>query len=207
MIKRIYITALVALCTTLAAVAQTGTTAFMDKVVEQIMQSEGITAHFTMRGDDESGLSMQGTLKMQGQKFTLQTNDLATWYDGKTMWTYAQVIDEVNVTAPTRQELLEVNPYLLLESYNSLFAVGETPSPIAGERCIVLTPLKRNTNIEQVIITIDTASLKPITFEITSEQDEVYHIAITGYDTTPLPAATFTFDSSQYPDVEVVDLR
>lgn len=207
MIKRIFIIALVTLCSAFTVVAQTGTTAFMDKVVEHIMQSDGITAHFTMRGDDESGLSLQGTLKMQGQKFFLQTNDLATWYDGKTMWSYAQVIDEVNITNPSRQELLGINPYLLLENYSSLFTVSETASPIKGERCIVLTPLKRNTNIEQVIITIATASLKPITFEIASEQGEVYHVAITGYDTTPLSPDTFTFNSSQYPDVEVVDLR
>lgn len=207
MIKRIYTLALVALCCTLGATAQTSTSAFIDSVVEGLKQSEGITAHFTMRGDDASGLAMQGTLKMQGKKFYLHTNDLTTWYDGTTMWSYAQVIDEVNITSPTRQELLEINPYMLLESYNSLFSVSETASPHKGERCIVLTPLKRNTNIEQVIITIATASLKPISFEVATEYGEVYHIAVTSYDTTPLSPSTFTFDSKLLPGVEVVDLR
>ncbi len=207
MTKKLYILAIL-ISHAIIATAHTGTQQFIDKVVDHLTTADGITAQFTLRGDIDSGIVMQGSLKMRGEKFYLKTNDMTTWYDGKTMWSYAKVVDEVNVTEPTTQELIEVNPYLLLKNYKSLFDITEVTSSHAGERRFKLTPLKRNTNIEELYITIVTATLSPIAFDITTQQGDEMQIVITQYDSnTPLPADTFTFDSKQLPGVDIIDLR
>ena len=65
---------------------------YLDNIIEQFQQSKGITADFALQGEANSGLYMKGTLKMQGKRFYISTNDLTTWYDGKTMWTYAPLV-------------------------------------------------------------------------------------------------------------------
>ena len=60
------------ICTFVQSSAQTTTVdGYLDKVIENIIKSKGITAEFTMQGSTNSGLYMQGTMKMQGKKFYL----------------------------------------------------------------------------------------------------------------------------------------
>ena len=121
-------------------VAQSNANDYLDKVVEQFSKSPGIMADFAIQGDTGSGIYMHGTIKMQDKKFCIETNDMTTWYDGKTMWTYAPSICEVNITTPTRQELTEINPYLILEDCKQSFIAKELDSKQSGERQFRLTP-------------------------------------------------------------------
>lgn len=181
---------------------------YLEKIIENIINSKGITAEFTMQGSANSGLYMQGTMKMQGKKFFLSTNDLTTWYDGKTMWSYAPSIGEVNITTPTRQELAEINPYLLLDNYKQSFTAQELQSQHKGERIFSLTPTKRNTPYAYITVSVVTASMSPISFEITDNNNQTTLVAITNYNNkATLSAQTFTFDTSQYPNVAIIDLR
>lgn len=190
-----------------AVMAQAGADSYLDKVVTRFRNAPGVTAQFTLKGDAQSGMSMQGELKMKGKKFVLSTQDLTTWYDGKTMWTYAVGMQEVNITEPTRQELTEINPYILLDTYKQSFTVKELTVQHKGERRFELVPTKRNTSISRIILTVATATMSPISFEI-ADNNRTILVAITNYnDTKPLPDATFKFDASQYKDVEIVDLR
>ncbi|MBP3670489.1 MAG: outer-membrane lipoprotein carrier protein LolA [Bacteroidaceae bacterium] len=197
------------ICTFVQSSAQTTTVdGYLDKVIENIIKSKGITAEFTMQGSTNSGLYMQGTMKMQGKKFYLSTNDLTTWYDGKTLWSYAPSIGEVNITTPTRQELAEINPYLLLDNYKQSFTAQELQSKHKGERVFRLTPTKRNTPYAHITVCVATESMSPITFEITDNNNQTTLIAITNYNNkATLSAQTFAFDASQYPNVAIIDLR
>ncbi len=190
------------------ALAQHHAGQYIDNVIARIQESDGIAADFTLRGSDHSGLYLQGTIEIQGEKFHLSTNDMTTWYDGKTLWAYHKSIGEVNITEPTWQELVEINPYLLLDNYKQSFTVQEVTSTHRGERCFTLTPIKRNTRIAQVMITIATDSMSPISFVITDDNNNSTIIAITRYnDQAQLSDATFTFDRRQYPQATIVDLR
>ena len=199
---------LILLCISPCAIAQPGGNDYLDTVIEQLDSSTGITAHFTLQGKADSGLFMQGSIKMQGKKFSIHTQDLTTWYDGKTMWTYAASIGEVNITTPTPQELAEVNPYLILDNYKHSFVVKELNSTQRGERLFHLTPTKRNTSINHIILTIATQEMAPIAFEITDNNNNTILVNITDYNNKAhLPASAFTFDKTLYPHADIIDLR
>lgn len=187
--------------------AQTDANAYLDRVVARFRNAPGITARFTLKGDSQSGIYMQGQLQMKGEKFMLSTHDMTTWYNGKTLWSYMAGIHEVNISDPTRQELAEINPYILLDTYRQSFTASELPVQHKGERRFELIPTKRNTSVTKIILTVATATMSPISLEITYNNRTIL-IGVTNYnDTTPLPDATFTFDASQYKDIEIVDLR
>lgn len=208
MIRKIALFITLALASTIGAWSQSNANNFIDNVVSQMQKSKGITADFTMRGSDRSGIYMQGRLQMQGKKFYLETSDMTTWYDGKTMWSYAESIGEVNVTEPTTQELAEINPYLMLDTYRHSFNVEEIVSPHKGERIFSLTPTKRNTNFSRIVVTIATGNMAPIAFEITDRNNNTTLVAVTNYDSnTNLPATTFTYDPHKYPQASIIDLR
>ena len=189
-------------------VAQNSADAYLDKVVAQFRNAPGVSASFTLKGDTQSGIYMQGALKMKGEKFSLETNDMTTWYDGKTMWSYAASMQEVNITEPTRQELVEINPYMLLDSYKQSFTAVELKSTHKGERSFALTPTKRNTSVKQIILTVATATMLPISFEIIGNNNNRMLVAITNYnDKNVIPDTAFTFDAAKYKGVTIVDLR
>ena len=199
---------LILLCISPCAIAQPAGNEYLDTVIEQLDSSTGITAHFTLQGEADSGLFMQGSIKMQGKKFSIHTQDLTTWYDGKTMWTYAASIGEVNITTSTPQELAEVNPYLILDNYKHSFVVKELNSAQRGERQFHLTPTKRNTSINHIILTIATQEMAPIAFEITDNNNNTILVNITDYNNKAhLPASAFTFDKTLYPHADIIDLR
>ena len=205
-IKNILSLLLIACCA-VCSMAQSDASKYIDSVMAHAKKASGITAQFTMKGDERSGHYLQGTLMMKGEKFRLSTNDITTWYDGKTMWTYAASIGEVNITTPTRHELMEINPYLILDNYSNSFIVNELPSRIKGERVFRLTPTKRNTPFTSITVTIATAQQAPISFEI-NINNNITQVAVTQYnDKAQLPASTFTFDAASYPNVTVIDLR
>lgn len=206
--KKIVINILIMMLGCIGINAQTSASAYIDNVISSIKESDGINAQFVLQGDYNSGQYLQGTLKMRGKKFCLTTNDMTSWYDGKTMWSYSKSIDEVNITEPTQQELMEINPYTSLENYKQIFTVAELKSERNGERRFMFTPTKRNTYIKSVVITISTAQMAPILFEITNTQDVKTVITITNYNNKAnLPASTFTFDATKYPNTSIIDLR
>ncbi len=198
--------ACIAFC--LQASAQTSAEGLLDKVIEQMQKARGITADFTLQGDERNALYMQGELKMKGKKFFLQTNGMTTWYDGKTMWSYAQATDEVNITEPTTQELMSINPYYTIDKYKKSFAVTELQAAREGERRVCLTPTGHNTSVTRIVVTIATSSLQPVSFEITDLNNSTMRISVTNYRTdATLPDNTFTYDASLYPQATIVDLR
>ncbi len=182
--------------------------AFLDKAIDRLQRSTGVTASFTLRGDSRNALCLKGELKMKGKKFYLRTQDMTTWYDGKTMWSYARNINEVNITEPSTQELISLNPYYSLSQYKKAFAVSELKSAHSGERRICFIPTDRNSPLSRVVVTFATATLSPIAFEITDLNKNTTHISVTDYNTkASLPAQTFIFSADQCPQADIIDLR
>ena len=94
----------------------------LDKTAMTLQKGAGI--HATFHG------TQSGTIIMDGEKFHLDCDGIKTWFDGKTQWSYVEENEEVNITEPTRDELMEINPYLLFQSYDKGYGYTE---PLPGE--------------------------------------------------------------------------
>lgn len=190
------------------ATAQSNAQQYIENVIQRIDKAPGISAKFDIGSEHNNGIYMEGTLDMSGKKFRLETNNLTTWYDGKTMWSYAPSIGEVNITQPTAQELAEINPYLLLNNYVKYYNIKEINSKNSKERVFSLTTSKRDIFYKEIILTINTRDVSPTSFQLIDSNNNTTYITISDFDKKVThPQSTFTFDSKQYPDAAIIDLR
>ena len=201
--KKIFIAILTALVA-LVALAQTPQ-AMLDKCVAAINTQGGVTANYSITTGQGTS---KGALSMQGNKFRIISPEAKCWYDGKTQWSWSPVTSEVNITAPTADELQMTNPIAAVQHFKTNFNMKRAKAKTAKTYAIKLTPKKKKDNIKTLWLYFDenTSLLRTARFEMSDKS--VYIIKITDYKHKSLPASTFTFDKSQVPaGTQVVDLR
>ncbi|MDE6378665.1 MAG: hypothetical protein K2K72_07970, partial [Duncaniella sp.] len=144
-----------------------------------------------------------GQLTVQSDKFTLSSEGMLTWFDGKTQWTYSPHIGEVNVVTPTPDELRQINPLKLVDSFASSYKA----TALSANK-VSLTPLKPGGDIVKAVVDIDPDTLYPRSVEITLSNRQTLVVRISSIRSVkPQPAGTFRFDKAKLPGVPVVDLR
>lgn len=184
--------------------AQTDTKAeeVLDKVLANLSNNGGIRADF--EGTEK------GFLLMKGEQFYLNSRHVQCWYDGETQWSYVTETEEVNISNPTFEELLSINPYLILKNYkkndfNYIYKGNQTRNGVKGHE-IVLTP-KHTENQATIRLFISKAN-QPLAMKIERNGQTVSDINITSYRTNQqLADGIFRFNKSLYPNVEIIDLR
>jgi outer membrane lipoprotein-sorting protein len=176
--------------------------------------SNGITASFTLTirsGAQQTPESTEGTIHIKGDRFTLSTPDVKTWYDGATQWTYVEHTQEVNISAPEGDELQFTNPAILLGSYQKNFTAsckGETTAPNGKAAYIIeLTPKKTATLLRAELL-IEKHSNLPVRIHAETKNKIINTIHIRNIQTnTNPPDSFFTFPKADYPHAEIIDLR
>lgn len=188
--------------------------AILDKAAETYKNSNGITATFTMRthsAPQNVTESFEGVINIKGDKFTLTTPDLRTWYNGTTQWSYMERAEEVSVTTPSGDDLQFTNPSILLSNYKKGFTAslkGESTAPNGKAAYdIELTP-KKKSNITKVSLQIEKYAGLPAGITIVMKNGINTYILISELKKdVNQPDSFFTFNETEYPDAEIIDLR
>lgn len=188
--------------------------AILDQAAQAYEQSNGIKANFAIHSvvpQQNISESFEGVINMKGDKFKLETPDMITWYNGETQWIYLMRNEEVNVSTPSGDELQLTNPTVLLWQYKKGFAVQykgtSTTRQAKSAYDITLTP-KKKSDIQQVDLQIEKVSHIPAAITITDKNGATVSIHISKWETGKNQADSFfSFNESDYPDAEVIDLR
>ena len=171
---------------------------------EKYQKDGSISAQFTLSG---IGNSTDGTITISGDKFHLSTPLLSIWYNGRTQWTYSAETNEVNITEPTVEELQQVNPFAIINSFRMQFNATLLKSANSMYR-IQLTPLKSvNTSISKAIVTLNASTLYPNEIALTIDKNIITIKTKNIKAIKNVPHKTFVFDEKKYPNAEIVDLR
>lgn len=173
----------------------------LDKTVEKYNQSKGISVIF--------GGSQSGKLLLKGEKFQLTTQDVTTWFDGQTQWSYLKQNEEVNISTPTPEELRAINPYAWLSLYkqgfNYRYSGVKTREGKQGHE-IVLTPQTKQ-DIQSITLLIG-SDYEPIYIGILPTEGQMQEFIVHNYRTQlNLNDNAFRFDKSKYPNAEIIDMR
>lgn len=199
------------LCTCACAFAQSARS-ILDQTANKLKNSGGIEASFegtSFKGTQVAGEGA-GTIYVQGGKFKISTNQLTTWFDGKTQWTLMNGSDEVNVSTPTAEELQSINPYTFVDLYKRGYDLTVENVNYKGTACheVRLRAQKKNQGILLLILTIDKKTQLPVSVRMKSDKGEWTRIRVNGIHTNKKwNAATFQFNSKEHPGVEIIDLR
>jgi outer membrane lipoprotein-sorting protein len=195
----------------LSATAQNAA-GILDKAASVCNQPGGISASFVMQTRSEQGSeSFEGLIHIKGDKFTLSTPDIKTWYDGTTQWTYMEHAEEVNISTPEGDELQFTNPGILLSTYQKGFTAvykGEgTATNGKTAYLIELTP-KKKTDITKVELQIEKFSSLPVRIYVEMKNKLSNTIQISNIKTNiNREDSFFAFPKADYPEAEEIDLR
>lgn len=186
------------------AMAAVSASDIISKTAEKINNAESITALFTTDyGDNRHS----GSLTIAKSKFVIKSKDYALWYNGVHQWAYSKATGETNLTIPTPDELMETNPFAIINHYKTRYDIRLLSSP-AGTYKVEMTSRIRSAAITKAILTIDRSSYLPTSIYVTLSNDTSMTISISSAKTGGvLPATDFEFPSAQYPGVEIIDLR
>lgn len=176
----------------------------VDKVLGAMKSSNAISASYVLSSPQGNS---SGTLVMSGKKFRLLANDVKSWYNGTTMWSYSTATDEVNVTTPTAADLQMTNPYSVAQNFKSAYIVSKGGKG-KGTYILKFTP-KKKSNVKHLLVTVSTSTWLISKAEIVQTNGAKATITISNYNkNASVNASTFEFDKSQVPaGTEVVDLR
>lgn len=188
--------------------------AILDKAAQMYEQSNGIKANFAIHSvvpQQNISESFEGIIEMKGDKFKLETPDMITWYDGQTQWVYVMRNEEVNVSTPSGDELQLTNPAVLLRQYKKGFSVQykgtSTTRQTKSAYDITLIP-KKKSDIQQIDLQIEKMSNIPAAITISDKNKATVSIYISKWETGKNQADSFfSFNESDYPDAEIIDLR
>lgn len=199
-------------CIAISVSGQNNLKTVLSKTEAAFKNAGGIETTFSIKVYNNNTLSgtSNGTLKLDGQKFYLETPETLTWFNGVTQWTYVPNNDEVNVTNPTEEELQEINPYAILgaQSKDYKYELGKTKTFLGKSITeIILTAANKNKSISKINVYLDTNYLPAYITAIM--QDGVRNeITINSNKTSKtFENSLFEFDRKKYSNAEIIDLR
>ena len=186
----------------LSASAATSAEQLMAKCAKTVNDVPSLTVAFTLSAGHSTSSC---TLTIARQRFTLQSPDMTVWYDGSTQWTYIASDRELSITEPTPDELLECNPFAIVNYYSQLYNVRT----VAGkDNTVELTPKRAGTSIRRATVTINPDTSLPSAINATLANGHTFSVKVSSASRgANLPASTFVYNKTTHPAVITNDLR
>lgn len=174
----------------------------LDKTSSIVGRRGGASANFSIQGGNYEPVS--GTIAVKGRKFYAQTPKGATWFNGKTQWTYLSKSGEVNVSNPDQSTQARMNPYQFITLYKQGYALGVSES--SDNYLVTMKATTTKSNIREIQVTIDKASYLPEQVKML-QKGKWTTIRISNFKAKNLSDRLFNFPAKDYPKAEIIDLR
>ena len=132
------------------------------------MEMRTLQSDFTVTVSEEVNAPMNypGAVTMHGSCFTLTMYGIRAAYDGKTMYMYSGETDELTLSHPTEQELMETNPFLYAKALVNVCNITERTASDGKQTIITLTPKDQSIGINRFVLRVRTADLVPLQVDI-----------------------------------------
>lgn len=172
---------------------------------------ENFVAHFDYTMENkEAGIDEKtsGVLKVKGDQYNLLIAGQEVISNGETIWTYIEDAEEVQINEAEEDET--ITPTSLLANYNEDFRskfINEAFLYGTTAYVIDLTPIEGK-HYYKIRLILDKSKMELLDFTIFDKNGSTYSYIIKKFETNvDLPESIFSFDPSQYPGVDVIDMR
>ncbi len=196
--QRIKFTLIALLLTAVTAFGQTAKQV-LDKTAAVVSNKSGASASFSIKGT----MNASGSIAIKGRKFQASTPQATIWFDGKTQWTYVKKNDEVNVSNPSSDELAAINPYNFIYLYKKGYTY--TLAKKNGNYEVHLKAQGKK-SISELYIVVNQKTYVPSQIRM-KQQKGWTTIDISQFKQAKLADSMFQFNSKDFPQAEVIDLR
>lgn len=169
---------------------------------------------------------VSGNLQMLGNCFHMTILSTEAAFDGKTLYMYQEETNELTLSNPTDEELLDVNPMLfaraLLRTSTVRFAANASKAangkaanekaksnPILAAAEVVtldFIPINKAAGIQRFVIKLRKADLAPIEIQIREQQQQtIIHFSRQSFAPSSQPSSSLF--QLEYPSAWLNDLR
>ena len=185
----------------------------LDKVSETTKNYSSITANFEFimeNAEVDLKESNEGFLIIQDEKYKLSINGVEIFSDSESQWTYIIDAEEVNISEAGNEEEGSINPASIFTIYEEGFRyvyLGEFTKGSLQTYKIDLIPTEEK-DFTRVILEINQSNLQIISAILYETDENTYTINVKNMETSKrYEASTFTFDSKNHPNVDIIDMR
>jgi outer membrane lipoprotein-sorting protein len=201
--KFLFILAAIFCCTSINATGTADT--ILKLAAKKFNSAKVINVIYTASGDKNK---IMGSMTVSGKKFYLDAQSVKTWFDGTTQWTYSAATQETNVSEPTVDEIMETNPFAIINNYGNYYK-SKLLKSAKGTYKIELEPKNNDMSFSNATIVLDNKTLMPKTINIVMDNGKAVNVTVDNLtigETVP-SAQIFKYDSTKFPKAKVVDLR
>lgn len=177
-----------------------------------ILEKTAVSAQYTLSVQEQGTNFPQiyrGNFLMFGDKFRLQADGLDARYDGKTQYIYMEQMDELSISEPTDEELLQVNPILMAKT---MFVTCDMrfiqTSNSAAIYHVEFIPKEKESEVELLTLKIRKSDKMLTQVTLVSSQGIVSELGLTQQKTSvSTHDVDFVIGENDYPGAFVNDLR
>lgn len=182
----------------------------LDDFSTKIQSHKSIQAEFTfsLENTEENMLdSFEGSILLKKEKYKLIVMGMESYFDGKTMWSFLPDIEEVTITEPDGEDDSMFNPVQIFNIYKEGYKL-EFNGEKEGKYHISMYPNEKDQNYSKIEVKINKKSLQLLSVKYFGNDGNDYYVIINGFNTNQIiEDNVFVFNISDFPDVEVIDLR
>ncbi len=187
-------------------------TALLDEVSTKTKAYKTIQADFTYTMENKQAKineTKTGVLLVSGDKYKLTASGQVVICDGKTVWTYLKESNEVQVNNLENKDDA-LTPSKLLTSYNKNYKATIIKDRDAADPSLEAIELIPNTqkNFTKAVLIVDKTKKQVRAFKLFDKSGNIFTYKVTKFLTdVRATASDFTFDASNFPGVDVIDMR
>lgn len=184
-------------------------TNLIDAVSNKLQSMQPIVVDFTCKISSPSSAedkSYSGTLYSMENMYKLSMSDQVIYCNGDNIWTYFEDVNEVEISEfdDSSQSLM---PFDIIKNYKNDYKarfIGEQGNTATVE----LYPTKKNSFFIKANLVVDVPKKLVKTITLSDRDGNIFVYMIKSIKTdNKLSKKHFTFQSSDYPGVEVIDMR
>lgn len=210
MIYRFLLLWIVTLLPVMAAAQQSRTqdaASVLEATVHKLNAAPSVHTSFTLTAN---GQTLKGVMTAAGRCFYIKSDggEYETWFDGKTQWTWSAATNEVNMTEPTPEEIMETNPFAIATEATKIYNVSLVGKD--GPTVLLRLTPKRGaaTQVAEAVLKIALPSNFPAELKVTLKDRQVLSFCFNDMAVgKKLDVREFKYDPSKHPGAEIIDLR
>ena len=145
-----------------------------------VLEEKTLQADFTLSIAEPQSQAMTyaGDLTMHGKQFALNMLSIQAAYDGQTLYMYDEDIEELSLSHPADEELIQTNPFLYAQA---LLPICQQAEGTFGDKThITLTPNDQTNGIEKFVLRVFTSTLLPTSIEIYENGGRITTLRLNG---------------------------
>ena len=175
----------------------------LDKCIERVNDAPSIEINAAIVSNQ--GTSSLCAMILSREKFNMVTPEMLVWYDGTTQWTYMIGSQELSITEPFEEELLQVNPFAILKNYAQTY----TCRRLSGSQLkIELIAKSVSSEVSKAIVSLDANTYLPTRLDVTMRNGTSLCVKVNSSKIgAAVPSSVFKFDKNKYKVSEINDLR